>query len=428
MATKVIMPQLGESVTEGTIGKWVKQVGDKVEKYETLCEVETDKVNAEVPSTISGIITEIIEGEGKTVSVGLPICYIQEDGELDKVEVKNEEQIAEENKSFTSIVNNDTDKKRYSPVVRRLAEENQLDLNLIQGTGLNGRIRRVDVLKYIDQSKNETTAKETTIHSINQGASEYKVETPRQDYAQRNNIKPAATLENGDEVIDVTSIRKTIANRMVQSKHEAPHAWTTIEVDVTNMVNYRNRIKNDFKQKEGFSITYLPFVIKAVVEAIKEFPILNSIWDHDRIILKKDINISIAVATDNALFVPVIHEADQKSIYGIAKSINHLIQKTKAGKLTLEDMQGGTFTVNNTGSFGSILSAPIINAPQSAILTMESIVKKPVVINDMIAIRSMMNVCVSLDHRVLDGLVVGRFMQSVKNKLESLSIENTKLY
>ncbi|EJL28779.1 dihydrolipoamide acetyltransferase family protein, partial [Brevibacillus sp. BC25] len=242
---------------------------------------------------------------------------------------------------------------------------------------------------------------------------------------------PAVSVDipvaSGDQVVPVTSIRRTIANRMVQSKHEAPHAWTMVEVDVTNLVNFRNQVKGEFAKKEGLNLTFLPFFIKAVVEALKEYPMINSTWAHDKIIVKKDINISIAVATEDALYVPVIKHADQKSILGIAKAVDDLAARTRAGKLTMDDMTGGTFTVNNTGSFGSVLSQPIINAPQAAILSVESIVKRPVVINDMIAVRSMVNLCMSLDHRVLDGLICGRFLQSVKQKLENVG-PDTKLY
>jgi 2-oxoisovalerate dehydrogenase E2 component (dihydrolipoyl transacylase) len=206
---------------------------------------------------------------------------------------------------------------------------------------------------------------------------------------------------------------------MVTSKHEAPHAWTMVEADVTGLVQLRERLKKEFKEREGISLTYLPFFIKAVVDSLKEFPYLNSVWAGDRIILKKRINISIAVATDDALYVPVIHDADEKSIAGLAKAVHRLAEKTRAGKLSLEDMQGGTFTVNNTGSFGSIMSQPIINYPQAAILSVESIVKRPVIKDSMIAIRDMVNLCLSLDHRILDGLMAGRFLQRVKERVES---------
>lgn len=214
-------------------------------------------------------------------------------------------------------------------------------------------------------------------------------------------------------------MRKTIAQRMVASKHEAPHAWTMVQADVTGLVKLRQKMKEEFKKREGLSLTYLPFFIKAVVDSLKEFPHLNSTWGGDRIILKKRINISIAVATEDALYVPVIHDADEKSILGLAKAIHQLAEKTRAGKLTMDDLSGGTFTVNNTGSFGSIASQPIINHPQAAIISMESIVKQPVIKDDMIAVRDLVNLCLSLDHRILDGLMAGRFLQRVKERLES---------
>lgn len=214
---------------------------------------------------------------------------------------------------------------------------------------------------------------------------------------------------------------------MRQSLMEIPHAWTMIEVDVTNIVLLRNQLKDEFKQKEGVNLTYLAFLLKAVVNAIKDYPIMNSFWAVDKIVVKRDINLSLAVGTEDSVLTPVIHRADQKNIAGLAREIEELARKTREGKLKLEDMQGGTFTVNNTGSFGSILSYPIINYPQAAILTFESIVKKPVVINDMIAVRSMANLCLSLDHRILDGVICGRFLQRVKDNLEGYSLD-TKLY
>ena len=216
---------------------------------------------------------------------------------------------------------------------------------------------------------------------------------------------------------------------MLRSKHEAPHAWTMIEVDVTNLVQYRDSLKNDFKQKEGFNLTYFAFFVKAVSQALKEFPMMNSMWAGDKIIQKKDINISIAVATEDALYVPVIKHADEKSIKGIGRDINDLASKVRSGKLKSDEMQGGTFTVNNTGSFGSIQSMGIINYPQAAILQVESIVKRPVVMNGgMIAVRDMVNLCLSLDHRVLDGLVAGRFLARVKEILENITADNTSVY
>jgi 2-oxoisovalerate dehydrogenase E2 component (dihydrolipoyl transacylase) len=224
--------------------------------------------------------------------------------------------------------------------------------------------------------------------------------------------------DDGNEV-ELTPIRKTIAERMVRSKQEIPHAWMMVEADVTELVKLRESVKEEFQQREGVSLSFMPFFMKAVVKSLKEFPYLNASWAEDKILLKKDIHISMAVATEDALFVPVIHHADEKNILGLAKSVNQLVHKTRSGKLELSDTQGGTFTVNNTGSFGSIASTPIINHPQAAILSFESISRRPVVINDMIAIRDRMNLCLSIDHRIVDGFMAGQFLKRVKGRLES---------
>lgn len=450
MATKVLMPQLGESVTEGTITKWLVKVGDTVNKYDSLAEVTTDKVNAEVPSTVSGRVTEIVVPEGETVDVGTLILYIEEGGAAGdgQTDAPSPEQAAAPTAqaSATPAVTSEAQttistavmtpvslaeagvKQRYSPAVMRLAQEHGIDLGRISGTGEGGRITRKDVQQVIDQGGQQPAPSTPVSHveptaqqSINDKV--LSEPAPVKTVAVVNDIPVAAD----DQVIPVSAIRKTIASRMVQSKNEAPHAWTMVEVDVTNLVNFRNQVKDEFKQKEGVNLTFLPFFIKAVVEALKEYPMINSTWAGDKIIVKKNINVSIAVATDEALFVPVIKDADQKSIYGIAKSVEDLAYRTRAGKLTMNDMTDGTFTVNNTGSFGSVLSMPIINSPQAAILSVESIVKRPMVVGDMIGIRSMVNLCLSLDHRVLDGLICGRFLQSVKQKLENIGPE-TKIY
>lgn len=424
MATDIKMPQLGESVTEGTIIKWLKKPGDPVAKYEPLCEVTTDKVNAEVPSTIEGTMLEIITGEGETVEVGQLICRIQEHGaEASEPEKLEKPKVEESNHQVQSDKKDVSMKGRYSPAVLRLAQEHQIDLTQIEGTGKGGRITRKDVLKVIE-SGSIPKATETVSHAPTETSE--PVKTPSHTSPVRE-ATPAPVksgtqgiaIEEGDQEIPVTSVRRTIAQRMVQSKHEAPHAWTMMEVDVTGLVALRNRLKSEFKEREGIHLTFMPFFIKAVVDTLKEFPMLNSVWADDKIILKKRINISMAVATDDALYVPVIHDADEKSILGLAKAVQDLAEKTRAGKLELKDMQGGTFTVNNTGSFGSIQSMPIINQPQAAILSFEAIVKRPVVIQDMIAIRDMMNICISLDHRILDGLIAGKFLRRVKERLEA---------
>ncbi|ANX12821.1 branched-chain alpha-keto acid dehydrogenase subunit E2 [Fictibacillus arsenicus] len=438
MATEQItMPQLGESVTEGTISKWLVQPGDTVKKYDPLAEVMTDKVNAEVPSSFSGTIKELVAGEGDTLSVGELICYIDtEEGSssAESAPAKKEEKKAETAPSPVSNASaapkKDTAARgRYSPAVVRMASEHGIDLSQVEGTGQSGRITRKDLQQIIDSGQIPTADNKPAAASA-PAVSEIKQETVSQSKETASGLKPI-TFESmpGDVEIPVTGIRKAIAQNMVRSKHEAPHAWTMVEVDVTNLVEYRNSVKGDFKSKEGYNITFLPFFIKAVVESLKEFPQLNSMWAGDKIIQKKDINISIAVATDDALYVPVIKNADEKSIKGIARDVKELADKVRTNKLSGDDMKGGTFTVNNTGSFGSVMSTPIINYPQAAILSVESIVKRPVVMNNgMIAVRDMVNLCLSLDHRVLDGLVCGRFLARVKERLENMTKENTSIY
>jgi len=255
---------------------------------------------------------------------------------------------------------------------------------------------------------------------------------PVTTHAAQENTKaatPTQPMQAGDIEIPVTKVRRAIANNMVRSVHEVPHAWMMMEVDVTDLVAYRDSIKTEFKQKEGFNITYFAFFVKAVAQALKEFPMMNSMWAEDKIIQKHDINISIAVATDDALFVPVIKHADEKSIKGIAREIHELAGKVRAGKLSMDDIKGGTFTVNNTGAFGSVQSMGIINYPQAAILQVESIVKKPVILpGGMFAARDIVNLCLSLDHRVLDGLVCGKFLNRVKEILENTNKSSTSVY
>ncbi len=424
------MPQLGESVTEGTIEKWLVEVGDTVNKYDPIAEVNTDKVNAEVPSSYTGVIKELVAAEGDTIEVGELVCYIDiEGGASEEKQEESTGQKAIENLSEDKKDQEEVDqpmKRRYSPAVLRMAQENNLDLEQISGSGKGGRITRKDIQKVIESGEMPAPKEEPKAVS----KKEEKKEAPKAPVKETSEGKGAdVPVAEGDIEIPVTGVRRAIANNMLRSKHEAPHAWTMIEVDVTNLVEYRNGIKDDFKKKEGYGLTFFAFFVKAVVEALKEFPQMNSMWAGDKIVQRKDINISIAVGTDESLFVPVIKNADEKSIKGIAREVKELAQKAKTGKLKGEEMQGGTFTVNNTGSFGSVQSMGIINYPQAAILQVESIVKRPVVMNNgMIAVRDMVNLCLSLDHRVLDGMICGKFLARVKENLETISKDNTSVY
>lgn len=432
---KIEMPKLGESVTEGTIEKWLVKPGDTVNKYDPLAEVNTDKVTAEIPSSFAGTIKEIIVQEGETVEVGIVVCTIETEGGAEapveavpaKEEPANEMPAAGSQKPAAPI-KREAGAARFSPAVMRLAQENNIDLTLVQGSGKEGRITRKDIQKIIDSGEVPTAEAVQTEQSPK--SVEQHPAAPVQSATASKPAEPAPIpTAAGDIEIPITGVRRAIATNMLRSKHEAPHAWTMIEVDVTNLVQYRDSLKNDFKQKEGFNLTYFAFFVKAVSQALKEFPMMNSMWAGDKIIQKKDINISIAVATEDALYVPVIKHADEKTIKGIGRDINELASKVRSGKLKSDEMQGGTFTVNNTGSFGSIQSMGIINYPQAAILQVESIVKRPVVMNGgMIAVRDMVNLCLSLDHRVLDGLVAGRFLARVKEILENISADNTSVY
>lgn len=443
----ITMPQLGESVTEGTIEKWLVKPGDTVKKYDPLAEVATDKVNAEIPSSFEGVITELLAEEGQTLPVGAIVCSIEiaGDSELPPPPPTKKSAVSTailnagvQRKQETQQATTATvappkpvrkDKVRYSPAVLRLAQEHDIALEQVSGTGEGGRITRKDLLALIEAGAVPTTQAETPSIAdtpVQQSAPAVANVNPQNDMKP---VTPTQPLQAGDIEIPVTKVRRAIANNMVRSVHEVPHAWMMMEVDVTDLVTYRDSIKTEFKQKEGFNITYFAFFVKAVAQALKEFPMMNSMWAEDKIIQKHDINISIAVATDDALFVPVIKHADEKSIKGIAREINELAVKVRAGKLSMDDIKGGTFTVNNTGAFGSVQSMGIINYPQAAILQVESIVKKPVVLpGGMFAARDIVNLCLSLDHRVLDGLVCGKFLNRVKEILENTNKSSTSVY
>ncbi|WP_434750485.1 dihydrolipoamide acetyltransferase family protein [Paenibacillus amylolyticus] len=485
---EVIMPQLAESLVSATIGKWLKKPGDRVEQYEPICEVITDKVNAEIPSTVDGIMGDLLVEEGTTIAVGEAICRMQvaaSDEDIaeqvtlaahqeDPVQQAQVQQNAGQSpaiakgSSAAAFDPNQPMRHRYSPAVQSLAAEHGLNLQQVQGTGAGGRITRKDVLAYVAQGgqASASSASAQTSAAANQSvqstssspfsgirdtgittgsvaasgvtgqtipASDVGVPVRHSGIHLTESPKiPQIEVEGGGQgrseyFIDVTPVRNAIARNMRQSVSEIPHAWTMIEVDVTNLVMLRNKLKDEFKRKEGINLTYLSFMMKGVVNAIKDYPIMNSVWAVDKIIVKRDINLSMAVGTEDSVLTPVIKQADQRNIAGLAREIDDLARKTREGTLKLDHMQGGTFTVNNTGSFGSILSQPIINYPQAAILTFESIVKKPVVINDMIGVRSMANLCLSLDHRILDGVICGRFLQRVKENLEGYNME-TKVY
>ncbi len=434
---RIELPQVGESVTEGVIGKWLRRVGDSVEKYDPLVEVVTDKVNMEMPSPVSGVLTHILAQEGETVPMGAPIAEIEVEGEVPS-QPEPAAPAAPEPRAAptppagtTGVLLKDVapvgptgsggvpsvpesqaapvapqtvlettapapparqrQRRRYSPVVMRLAQEHDLDLSILQGTGIGGRVTKKDVLRHLE-------------------ASPAAVAEP---------VAPA-TAQSDETRLPITPTRRLIAANMTRSATEIPQAWSITEVDVSGLVARREALKEGFREREGVNLTYLPFVLNAVAEALKENPLVNSSWAEDAIILKRRINIGVAVAAPAGLIVPVLHDADDLSVSGLARRLDDLTRRARAGELALDDVQGGTFTLNNTGALGSVASQPIINHPQAAILTTEAIVKRPVVVGDGIAIRSMMNICFTFDHRIMDGAEASAFTNAVKYRLEAI--------
>jgi 2-oxoisovalerate dehydrogenase E2 component (dihydrolipoyl transacylase) len=431
--TSVKMPQLGESITEGTISKWLKQPGDQVKKYEGLVEVITDKVNAEVPSPMAGVLKEIKVKEGTTVTVGTEIAVIEESvpavaptrdarlstpgladlpsprggGEVEKAAAPSSPSpVKGEGQGGGS-----ESRTRLSPAVRALIEEHRIsdaELSRIEGSGIGGRISKKDVEDFVAKRAQPATA--------------------NGEQRQTSALPDAPPGPTPGTTIPLTPMRRAIANNMLKSKQTIPHAWTVAEVDMTNVVRFRQKAKDSFKLREGIDLTFVPIIVKAVVEGLKAVPVLNASWSEQGVVLHKDINVGVAVSVDDGLIVPVVHQADRMSISGLAKAIDDLAKRARAGKLGIPDVQGGTFTVNNPGTFGTVLSYSIIAPPQAGILAMDAIVKRPVVIEgDAIAVRSMMNLCLSFDHRVLDGVSAARFLQGVRRWLEGFS-EQVPLY
>ncbi len=415
--TSVKMPQLGESITEGTISKWLKQPGDQVKKYEGLVEIITDKVNAEIPAPLAGVLKEIKVKEGATVTVGTEIAVIEES----VAATQSPAPVAAPTATAPSIpspVSGEGQgggyevRTRLSPAVRALIDEHRIsdsELSGITGSGIGGRISKKDIEDYVAKRAQPAAANGEQ----------------RQTTAAAPAAAPAPTPGT---TVPWSPMRRAIAANMLKSKQTIPHAWTVAEVDMTNVVRFRQKVKDSFKQREGIDLTFVPILVKAVVEGLKAVPVLNASWSEQGLVLHKDINIGVAVSVDDGLIVPVIHQADRMSIAGLAKATDDLAKRARAGKLGIPDVQGATFTVNNPGTFGTILSYSIIAPPQAGILAMDAIVKRPVVVEgDAIAVRSMMHLCLSFDHRVLDGVSAARFLQGVRRWLEGFS-EQIPLY
>jgi pyruvate/2-oxoglutarate dehydrogenase complex dihydrolipoamide acyltransferase (E2) component len=457
------MPRLGESVAEGTIGSWLKNEGDWVEKDESLAEIITDKINAELPSPIAGRLAKILVKVDETVPVGADIALIEENADVsvsppdqaapgpDAAPVKNLEQAATpvieqrdtsadngsgEGAGTTSSQRRDEEERqRISPLARRLAREHDIDLNQIAGTGAGGRVRKEDIIAYVEQRRAAPAAvSAASSYTAPQAAPQPAAAVAEQSIAPspaaptpapQPAAAPTTTVGADEELVTPSRMRLAIAEHMVRSKRTSPHATTVVEVDMTNIAKWLEKNKEDFKRREGYSISYVPFVMKAVCEGIRKFPMINSSWTEDnKIIIKKHINLGMAVATDEGLVVPTLYDTDQYTIAGLAKQISAIAQRARTNKLTLQDMQNSTFVVNNPGTFGTIISVPIINQPHAGILSMDSVVKRAVVIeDDAIAVRSMMYLCLSFDHRILDGAGAGGFLQAVRTKLQSYGRE-----
>jgi 2-oxoisovalerate dehydrogenase E2 component (dihydrolipoyl transacylase) len=414
---QIKMPQLGESVTEGTVDKWLKHEGDMVKRDEPLVEIVTDKVNAEIPSPFEGKLVKIAVTEGETVSVGAVLAQIEVKDAAGTAPQAPAKPARETEAAHTEVPsapaggpapdvtavaapteNGGGERARLSPAVRKLAAEHGIDAGALRGSGMGGRVTRDDVLAAVGGG---------------QAAAAAPAATPQR-------AAPAPTQVDGtrEELVKLSVMRRSIAEHMVRSLATSPHAWTLQEVDVTNIVRYREAEKENFKKRHGVALTYLPFVVQILCEVLKQYPWLNSTWATDGVILKRYINLGIAVSIPDGLIVPVLKDADQRGFTDLVRTLNDLIERARNKQLKPEDVQAGTFTLNNTGATGSVASQPIINQPQAAILTTESIVKRPVVINDAIAVRQMMNMCLSFDHRIIDGMMAGQFLGTMKKRLE----------
>jgi 2-oxoglutarate dehydrogenase complex dihydrolipoamide succinyltransferase (E2) component len=424
MPTKVTMPKLGESVAEGTVGRWLKKEGDVVELDEPLVEIITDKITQEMPSPVAGRLVKISVAPDQTVKVGTEIALIEETAAVQPAAPARASEPAAVSSASAAAASAATapatppasmprpagvngQRQRISPLARRIAQEHQLDLDAISGTGEGGRVRKEDIVAFLAQREQAPAAAPAAPRPV-------PAAVPAAPYT------PAAD----EEIMPVSPIRRAIAEHMVRSKHTSPHATTMVEVDVTNIARWIERNKDEFKQREGYGITFVPFVMKATVEALKEVPTMNASWADNQIILKKRVHLAVAVSTDAGLMVPVVHDADTMSLAGLARSVSDLATRARANKLTMQDMQGATFTVNNPGVFGTIISVPIINQPHAGILSMDAAVRRPVVIEgDAIAVRSMMFISLSFDHRINDGLGAARFLSIVRRRLESYGSE-----
>ncbi len=409
MPSNVIMPQMGESIFEGTITKWLKNVGDRVERDEPLFEISTDKIDSEIPASASGVLSQILFREGDTVEINTVVAIIDDESEAvpgpeapadaSPVKEPREGPVGE----LRSDSGDHRRTPRASPLVRRLAEEEGIDLGELEGTGLGGRITKQDILNYL--SERERIA---------------EVARPLVQQAQRGLTRSPAT-SGQDEVVPMSAMRRSIAEHMIASRRTSAHVTTVFEVDMTPIVKAKNEIADEFGRREGFKLSLMPFFLKGVADSLRDFPLLNASLVGNDVVYKKEINLGMAVALDWGLIVPVIRHAHQKNLVGLAREAADLAGRARQKKLSPNEVQGGTFTVTNPGVFGSLIGTPIINQPQVAILCVGAVTKRPVVVNDAIAIRSMAFLSLTFDHRLIDGAVADRFLSSLKARLEGWS-------
>jgi 2-oxoisovalerate dehydrogenase E2 component (dihydrolipoyl transacylase) len=405
--TRVTMPQLGESVHEGTISRWLVKPGDKVVEFEPMLEVDTDKVNAEVPAPVSGVLKEILAKEGQTVQAGTEIAVVEVGG--DGAVTATPEAPAPAPKTEAPKPTSPPaaappaprergaeEPHRYSPGVQMAASELKVDLSKVTGTGLGGRVTKKDVQEFAAKARAAPSPQAPA---------------------------PVAAPAEGDEVVQLTRVRRLIAENMTRSKQTIPHAWQTQEVDMSGVVANRNANKGAFQAQEGFSLTYLPYVMAAALSALRENPHVNATFNETELLVHRDINLGISVGMEDTLLVPVIRKADGLSIAGLARAVNDLATRARNKQLKADELAGATFTVNNSGTFGTLFSYSVINPGQAGILTMEAIVERPVAVKGLIGIKPMMYLCFSFDHRVLDGLQAARFLTSCRKWLESVSLE-----
>jgi len=429
---EILMPKLGESIIEATITRWVKSVGDSVEEDDSILEIATDKVDSEIPSPVEGKLVEQLYEEGEVVAVGKVIAIVEMDGddageteetpkkEAEKTEDKKEEEIKEESKETKSEEKKEkaggdfsSSSRFYSPLVKSIAKTEGIsvdELDSIKGSGKDNRVTKTDVLEYLEDRKSGKA----------QPTAPSKSSVPKMEL-------PKVDTNEGDQVVEMDRMRKLIADHMVMSKQVSPHVTSFIDVDVTNIVNWRNKVKDSFLKREGEKITFTPIFIDATAKALKDYPQINASVDGHNIIYRKAVNIGMATALPNGnLIVPVIKNADEKSLLGIVKAVNNLAGRARSNKLDPDDISGATFTTTNFGSFDSLTGTPIINQPQVAILGIGAIRKKPVVLEtpegDVIGIRHIMILSLAYDHRIVDGALGGMYLKRVKELLENFDV------